>query len=296
MNGVAMLVNEFPPLRVGGAERQAERLAEFMAAHTWHVLVLTRGAPSLPRNERRSGFDIHRVTPLGPGKLKSLTFVLGTILLLWKVRRQYGILHAHLAFGPAFAGAIVGKILGKKVIVKLGNSGYYGDIQTSQRTLRGRLRLAALRRWANTIIVLDDLMGAEAENVGLSQVRKFVNGIDASQFKPWQDKKAAKAALELQNLRPGSFCLLFIGRVERQKSLPTLLKAAAQIINTHPDLHLMMVGDGEERSNLEQLARELGIQEAVTFAGNQADVLPYLNAADAFALPSLSEGISNALR
>ena len=127
--GVVMLVNEFPPLPVGGAERQAERLSVWLAARGWKVSVLTRGAAGIPSRETRDGFDILRIRPRGPGKLKSLTFVLGSLWTLFRRRKQYGILHAHLSFGPAFAAVIAARLLGKRVIVKLGNSGEFGDIR-----------------------------------------------------------------------------------------------------------------------------------------------------------------------
>jgi len=46
--GVVMLVNEFPPLPVGGAEKQAERLSEQLGMQGLRVGVLTRGAEGLP--------------------------------------------------------------------------------------------------------------------------------------------------------------------------------------------------------------------------------------------------------
>jgi glycosyltransferase involved in cell wall biosynthesis len=157
-DGVIHLVNEFPPLPVGGAERQAERLSGWLAARGWKVSVLTRGAASLPSRETRDGFEIVRIRPRGPGKLKSLTFVLGSVWTLLQRRNEYKILHAHLSFGPAFAAVIAARLLGKRVIVKLGNSGEFGDIRVSQKTLRGGVRLFALRRWADAVIALDDAM------------------------------------------------------------------------------------------------------------------------------------------
>ena len=57
----------------------------------------------------------------------------------------------------------------------------------------------------------------------------------------------------------------------------------------------MLLGDGPERSNLEQEVDSLAISEHVAFTGYQADVTPYLRSAHMFVLPSVAEGISNAL-
>jgi len=59
---------------------------------------------------------------------------------------------------------------------------------------------------------------------------------------------------------------------------------------------LVIVGDGPQRTSLERLVAELGIDERVRFAGEQVDVVPWLNAFDVFCLPSYSnEGVPQAL-
>jgi len=292
MRGVFMLVNEFPPLPVGGAERQAERLSRYLAAQGLEITVLTRGGNDLPVSEKIDGDQVLRVKPIGPGKLKSLTFVIGAILTLWQQRSHYQVLHAHLAFGPAFAAALVGRILGKAVIVKFGNSGAFGDIQVSQKTWRGRLRLALLRRWADALITLDAVMQAEVLSAGFanSQVRRMPNGIDAQSYLPCRDQHARRA-----EIRPTELSLVYTGRLSPQKSLDTLLHAVALAVSQYAHMRLVIVGEGPERQALEKLTQDLGISNIVTFTGAVNDVNPYLSAADIFVLPSLAEGISNSL-
>lgn len=214
-------------------------------------------------------------------------------MTLWQQRHEYSILHAHLAFGPALVAVIAARWLGKSVIVKLGNSGEFGDIQTSQRTGRGKLRLALLRRWADVIIALDDEIRSEALSAGFApgQIRQMVNGIDSKRFVPIQARSILKDRMQFNN----KIVLVYVGRLAAQKSLPTLLEAFKYALASCPDLYLVLVGDGPQRNELEEQARRLMIRAQVAFAGNQPDVLPYLHAADVFVLPSLVEGISNAL-
>ena len=291
-NGVVMLVNEFTPVS-GGAEKQAERLAAYFAAHNRLVWVITRHFPGLATSETMQGFHVIRPVTWGPGKTRTITFVLGALRNLWLLRHQVSIIHAHMLFGPAFAAALAGKLLGKRVIVKLGSSGPTGEIQLSLRTARGRFRLALLRRWADVIVALDDNMKAEALSAGFlsERIYRMVNGIDVSSFAPALSREDAKARLQKQN----KILVLFVGRLVPEKSLPTLLKALHQAVKSCSNLHLVLVGGGYEQASLQNLVGELKIQEFVTFAGNQSDVKPYLNASDIFVLPSESEGMSNAL-
>jgi len=293
MEGIVMLVNEFPPLPVGGAERQAERLSAQLAQRGWPVWVLTRRAPGLPASESRLGFQIVRPPVFGPGKIKSASFIFGIFLQLWHLRTRYTILHAHLAFGPAFAAVIAARLLGKRVVVKLGNSGEFGDIRVSEKTWRGRLRLAVLRRWADAIIVLDEFTQSEALSAGFipQRVHRMVNGIDAQVFS--SSLSTSEARVELGLL--GKVVVLSMGRLSAQKAISTIIKALASALPDCPSLHLLILGDGSERLALEELTRSLKIADHVKFVGSQQDILPYLVAADMFALTSESEGISNAL-
>lgn len=293
MTGVMMLVNKFPPVPAGGAEKQAERLSEYLAANGVEVSVLTRATAGLARQERRNGFFIERVPAPGPGKLNTVVFTLGAMLALFRHRRRYTILHAHLAFAPAVAAAIMGRLLGKKVIVKFGNSGAFGDIQVSQQSSRGRYKLGLLRRFVDINIALDDVM--ESELLGAEfrreRVLRMINGIEVERFSRRTEKPAAKTALSLA----GKTVLIFVGRLAPQKALPDLLMALQTARKTCPKLHLLLIGDGEERKALENQVRALGLTPHVTFVGNVDTVQRYLDAADIFVLPSLAEGISNAL-
>jgi len=85
--------------------------------------------------------------------------------------------------------------------------------------------------------------------------------------------------------------LIFVGRLAAVKGLRVLLDAFARARETHPDLHLTLVGDGDDRAHLERLAAPLG--DAVHFAGylSQDAVAKALAEADALVLPSFAEGL-----
>jgi glycosyltransferase involved in cell wall biosynthesis len=77
-----------------------------------------------------------------------------------------------------------------------------------------------------------------------------------------------------------------VGRLTEVKRQDRLLRAVA----TLPDVWLLIVGDGEERTNLERLAEELGIAGHTRFVGYQPRPEAFLRAMDVFALTSRSEG------
>lgn len=288
-----MVVKDFSPLPVGGAELQAERLAMFFAKKGLPTKVVTLGASGLPRFERRDGFEVLRVPAFGPGKIKTITFTLGAMFFALKHGKSFDILHAHLEHSAAVAAAIAGKILRKPVIVKFAGSGASSLTRSSRGTVLGSLRLAILRDWTSLSIVLTEEMKDELLSVGYesSKILRLFNGVDSSLFTPAPDKQEAKNAIKMGDKK----LVIYVGRLDAIKALPTLLSAFQRALQTHPNLRLLLVGQGDERAALESMAEDLGIQSQLSFLGTLRDVKPYLRAADIFILPSLAEGISNSL-
>ena len=77
-----------------------------------------------------------------------------------------------------------------------------------------------------------------------------------------------------------------LGRLTEQKGYDVLVRSLAQL----PEVHAVIVGDGEERAPLEGLARELGVAERLHILGWQDDPRSYLTSLDVFVLPSRFEG------
>ncbi len=86
-------------------------------------------------------------------------------------------------------------------------------------------------------------------------------------------------------------------RLNRNKGLQHLVEAFAQLHNEFEDTELLLIGDGEYRQQLEELAEKLEVKLAVKFAGNQPHdyIKENLPKCAVFCLPSYNEGMSNAL-
>jgi glycosyltransferase involved in cell wall biosynthesis len=86
--------------------------------------------------------------------------------------------------------------------------------------------------------------------------------------------------------------ILAVGRLTRQKDYPTLLRAHARLRAERP-VRLLILGEGEDRAQLEALARELGTSEDVAMPGFDANPFAAMAAADVFVLSSRWEGFAN---
>ncbi len=80
-----------------------------------------------------------------------------------------------------------------------------------------------------------------------------------------------------------------LGRFVPRKGFDVVIHAVAKM----DDAYLWILGDGEQAANLRALARSLGVENRVRFAGWQADPRPYLAASDVFAMASSHEPLGN---
>ncbi|MEQ9000880.1 MAG: glycosyltransferase family 4 protein [Coleofasciculus sp. B1-GNL1-01] len=87
--------------------------------------------------------------------------------------------------------------------------------------------------------------------------------------------------------------LLYVGRLAAAKGLPVLLESLAMLKSSHPEIILTVVGDGEDRAELEQMTARLELNNNVKFVGykSQAEVREYMQETDVFVLPSFAEGV-----
>jgi glycosyltransferase involved in cell wall biosynthesis len=93
-------------------------------------------------------------------------------------------------------------------------------------------------------------------------------------------------------LPPDSFIALTVARLHVQKAHDVLIKAAAELADRYPQLHLVWAGTGEIADQLHAQVVELGLSDRIHVLGHRTDVIDLLlPASDAFVLPSRFEGM-----
>lgn len=132
-----------------------------------------------------------------------------------------------------------------------------------------------------------DLLDGLSSRVRL-RARLVLNGVDIGEIDAVKD--LAPEALAWKGR--GEFVIGYIGQLIPRKDLETLLRAfAASQCRDQRSSRLVLVGDGEQRSELQSLAETLGVAERTTFMGYREDRLQLLRGFDVFVLPSRLEGI-----
>ncbi len=107
--------------------------------------------------------------------------------------------------------------------------------------------------------------------------------------------RAAEELLDHPWFQPGQpAVVLGVGRLTAQKDFPNLLRAFARVRKAR-EVRLIILGEGEERSTLEQLARSLGIADQVALPGVVRNPYVYMKRASLFALSSAWEALPTVL-
>lgn len=101
------------------------------------------------------------------------------------------------------------------------------------------------------------------------------------------------------NIEPriDGYNILFIGRLAQQKGVDVLFRAFIKIANEIPESKLILVGDGPFRDFMQKMVENSGIGDRIILVGfvPHSEIVKYLHNASVFVLPSLFEGLPNAL-
>ena len=135
----------------------------------------------------------------------------------------------------------------------------------------------------------------EAEGIPSRWITPVYNGVDTREFAPVGDRREARRQLGLpeEGVLVGT-----LGRLTPDKGgQDDLLHGMLGLVSAGCDARLLIVGDGPLRAGLEQLSRDLGLEERVIFTGQRSgpDVPRLLGAMDIFVLPSHREALPIAL-
>lgn len=277
---IALLVTRFRPHFLGGGEKQAHLLAGELARRGHQVTVLTRRFdPSLPAEEKQGGLRILRFSD-------SPAVALAQVLAwLWRHRGEVDIVHAHQGNLPAFTAGLARWGTGVPAVVTLFGGGLSNDFADA---MRGGLRYAApLYRFALRRI---DRFVAKSEEALREVEARGLPGVRIGNAAAPEDFAAGRRVAS--TARRGAVA---VARLDAFKDFPTVFEAWRLLKQRGIREPLTVVGDGPDRERLQALARGMGLEGAVVWAGAQREVRPFLERARVLVHSSVGEGMPNAV-
>jgi phosphatidylinositol alpha-1,6-mannosyltransferase len=290
-----LLSYDFPPIG-GGIARLTGELAKRYPPGS--LLISTGRSPGDAAVDSEFPNDVDRLG-LRSTRLRTLQG-----LLLWSRRAR----RLAQAFDPGFVWCGNLKPAGFPAVWLHRRSGipygillYGSELLLLQQRIRGsRLKRAAadlaLRNAAVLVAISDwtrrlclEVLAELAQRPGHTDVRTIPLGTDPAHFRPGLDTRAVRARYGLDRGR----WLLTVARLVGHKGIDTGIKVVAALRAAYPDLRYAIVGSGPMRSQLETVARNLGVLETVRFLSGVPDEdLPALyNCAEIYLGLSRPEGL-----
>lgn len=268
-----------------GARTHTVEVARGFARAGIEVHLVARGP-----DPQIDGVHFHPASGLEHQKrLRAASMALRTIAVLWRQRRRAGRLYARHNW-TTVPSMLVARLLAYRVVsevddVPFGPS-YEGEIgwvtdhfKRGMTIAMGRLSHGVVAGTGEAKRLLGEEFRIPAARIGVVPI-----GVDVDYFRPLDRAQA----IARTGLDPAFQYLLFVGQFASWVDFDTLLRAFALVWREHPEVRLLLVGEGAERPRIEALARELGIEDATVMTGyvRDRDAVRDLLAASTVALAS----------
>ena len=269
----------------GGAARRSHLFAAALASRGWDVMVVARaGTLRRPVLTRAPNLFVLEVPGFNRRRLGAVLFLAAAVPLgVLRGARVRAILAIQLV-SPATAGALCSLLLRRPYLAMSTTGSGLSETAYIEKASLSSVRRYLLRRASFLIAQTDAVAGDLRRMVAADRVAVLPNPVEPVGNQPLN----------------GAPRVLFTGRLAAEKDLFTLLEAWRPIALRQADARLTLAGDGGryrpvERELRAAVAHDRVLQSSVKFTGWVPDVGPLLSHIDVFVLPSLSEGMSNAL-
>lgn len=168
--------------------------------------------------------------------------------------------------------------------------GYISE-QLSGMPARRRIAQKLAASYTKQIISVSDAISQTLiRDVGIpsKKIHTIINGVDTNRFMPDNSSHNLRHTL---NINDNRLILGTVARLDPIKDISSVINALPNL----PEVEYIIVGDGPERTHLEQLTQQCNVHDRVHFLGMRSDIPELMNLFDTFILPSIKEGTSNTL-
>lgn len=204
------------------------------------------------------------------------------------------LVHTQLEFSDVL-GTIAARILGipsVSTIHVLDKSA-----EKKSKVIRLKLRWFVLGKFCSRIIAVSEKTRTHHLKTGALDPKKIItvyNGIDLSRFKDTNESQITKTKQAL-HLPLNRRIIITVAVLREPKGIQYMINALPKILEQIPDIHYLVVGDGEYGTSLKDLSTALSIQDHITFAGHRTDIPNLLACSDLFVLPTLGDALPTVL-
>ena len=278
MKTILHLIDQSGP---GGAQQVCIDLADGFQQRGW------RSVTAVPRQGWVSDQLEQRGLNVAYTPMTGKSFDLAYLRSIRRLIREWNadVVQAHL-LGPAVYGSLAGLTSGTPVV-----STFHGQVDVAEDERFVGLKFGFINRGGATVFVSRRLQDSVRSRAPIDSTRSRVihNGV---KFEPGGvSNRGFRGEL---GFRDSHIVVGGIGHLRPPKAYDVFLRVAHELVAQSPDYRFVIVGqpEGDLLDQLVALRDELGLREAVTFAGFRSDVANVLDGIDIYLITSSSEGFS----
>lgn len=274
----------------GGAESLMPALLEHLLACGVHsrvcVLQTRLGNPiAAELMKRRIAVDLVQVD-----NLHSMAHILNLFRYIRKNKPD--IIHTQLETSDIL-GNIIARVLGIPSVCTLHTLIAPSNKRTSR--LRKLIHRISLQLFCNKVIAVSNITRRHFIQLGMKPEKLITlyNGIDISKFNSTHSLTTQRKSLF--NLNHDDIVLITVAVLREPKGIQYMIHALPSLLNKFSNAYYIIVGDGEYRQSLEELAQTMGLADRVRFLGYQENIPSLLSASDLFVFPTLNDALPTVL-
>jgi glycosyltransferase involved in cell wall biosynthesis len=203
------------------------------------------------------------------------------------------VVHTH-GYKQHVLGTIAAKLAGVRAVVKTvhGSMEPFGGAARLKMRFYGVLERILDDRATDTILSVSNDIRDQLVTRTSTRVVTIHNGIDEKRVVIENNREAVRKHL---GIAPDHYVVGSVGRLVPVKGYDFLQRAAKLVLDEIPNVSFILVGDGPQRAELEDLSRDLGVDHNLIFTGHRSDAYDLINSMDVFVISSLHEGIPTVL-
>ncbi len=271
-------------LLVGGAERMLYEVARRLDMSRFQVKIFCLYQPGpIGKSLLSEGIDLEHSFMRNKFDLR------GLFNFFQALKKQHiDILYLETSPLTLFWGFIFARIIRVSNILGVIHSTVKVDTNTWIRFKTRLINRLFLHRLDKIIVVSRAKMDSMIKEYRLDPGKFWLiyNGVDLERFRKPKDVNGLKDSLGISREEK---VIGMVARLVKKKGYDVFLKSARMVTLSCPDCRFLIIGDGPERSILENLAKELGLNEKVIFLGERHDVHELVSSFDVAVLSSKDE-------
>ena len=267
----------------GGAENQLIQLSATLVDRGWAVTVLSflpASPTSFASMLQDSGVTLVTL------RADTISRKAVTLMQATQAVRRF---RPDVLVGFMFHGMIAARVVGRIARIPVIVSSFRNERDAPRRETILRLS----DRLSHAVTVNSPAVAGSLVRLGVATNDKLTvvpNAIDFGRFVSVDRHQRLRAKL---GLRADEFLWLAVGRLDRSKDYPNLVRAFKRLTALQPDARLAIAGEGALEPDVRRLIRDLDLVERVTMLGLRVDMPEIYQACDALVLSSAWEGMPN---